>query len=122
MDGELIKLPKGVGPGPVDFAAVELDADSAFTALYTWPPVAYPLFATDRRSGQVLWSSNVWAVGDYFGGTGQGWHFVAVRSATQRLAVFGMDSRTVYVEVFDKKTGQNLCRFSTAYVRPFAQN
>ncbi len=115
-DGQLIKLPTDDGSGPVDFAAVEVAGDRTFTALYGWPPAPYQLFATDRESGAVIWSSRVWAAGEWRGYAGSGWHLVALRSAGEKLAVFGMDFRTVYVEVFDKRTGENRCRFSTAYL------
>jgi hypothetical protein len=115
-DARLIKLPTSDGSGPVDFAAVEFAGEKAFTALYGWPPAPYKLIATDLGSGEVIWSSSVWAAGDWRGYSGSGWHFVTIRSAGEKLAVFGMDFRTVYVEVFDKKTGENRCRFSTAYV------
>ncbi len=114
-DGKLITLPADKGSAPVDFAAVEFADKRAFTALYGWPPAPYKLFATDLESGEVIWSSSVWAAGDWIGYSGWGWHFVAIRSAGDKLAIFGMDSRTLYVEVFDKNTGANRCRFGTAY-------
>jgi len=114
-DRQLIKLPADDGLGPVDYAAVEFAGERAYTALYSWPPAPYRLFATDRGSGQILWSSSVWAAGNWLAYSGSGWHFVTMRSAGDKLAVFGISSRTVYAEVFDKKTGENRCRFSTAY-------
>jgi hypothetical protein len=113
-DGHLIKLPANDGLGPVDFAAVEIAPERAYTALFGWPPVPYELSATDRGSGEIVWSTRVWATGDWLSYSGTGWHFVAIRSARESVAVFGISFDSVYVEVFDKNTGKNSCRFSTA--------
>ena len=114
-DRRLIKLPAHDELGPVDYAAIEFAGERAYTALYGWPPIPYKLFATDQGSGEIIWSSSVWATGDWMNYGGSGWHFVTMTSASEKLAVFGITYRTVYVEVFDKKTGENRCRFSTAY-------
>ncbi len=115
MDGQLIKLPAADGLGIVDCASVELAAEKAFVALYGWPPTPYRLFAVDRESGKVLWSSKAWAAGNWLNYSGQGWHDVFVRFAGETLTVFGIAGSTVYVEAFDDKTGECRWRFSTAY-------
>jgi hypothetical protein len=114
-DGQMIKLPADDGLGPVGYAAVELAGERVYTALCGWPACPYNLFATEWRSGEVVWSSRVGATGDWIGYGGSRSHFVATRSAAEKVAVFGITYRTVYAEVFDERTGKNICRFSTAY-------
>ena len=45
----------------------------------------------------------------------KGWHFVDIRTRDETVAVFGISGGCAYVELFDKKTGRNQCRFSTSY-------
>lgn len=113
---EIIKLPLEGAYEFMDLAAVEFDEQRAFSALYGWPSIPYRLYATDRKSGEMLWSSSVWAAGGLFNSTGSGWHYARIHVVNERVVVFGWDHRTLYVEVFDKKAGENLCRFSTAYL------
>jgi hypothetical protein len=47
---------------------------------------------------------------------GQCWHLAEMRLAGERLVIFGVSCGVAYVEVFDKKTGEALCRFSTEYL------
>jgi hypothetical protein len=115
MDGQFIKLPAADGLGIVNCAAVELAGEKAFVALYGWPPTPYRLFAVDRASGKVLWSSKAWAAGNWLHYSGQGWHDVFVRFAGETLTVFGTAGSTVYVEAFDNMTGECRWRYSTAY-------
>jgi hypothetical protein len=114
-ESQLIKLPADDGAGPVDYASVEFADSRAYTALYGWMPIPYLLSATDRGSGEIIWSSRVWANGDRGAYTGPGRHFVTIRSTRDKIVVFGLSSfGSAYVEVFDKKTGENRCRFNTA--------
>jgi hypothetical protein len=115
QEGRTIKLPAEDGLGLVDHAAVLLVGETLYVALYGWPPNPYRLFAVDRGSGKVIWSSKVWAAGGLMSYEGQGWHVATLHSAGETLAVFGVSDGAAYVEVFDKKTGVNRCRFSTAY-------
>jgi hypothetical protein len=43
-----------------------------------------------------------------------------MRSTDETLVVFGISDNAVYVEVFDRLTGENRCRFSTAYFDDFS--
>jgi hypothetical protein len=63
----------------------------------------------------TVWSSKTWAAGNWVGYSGPGWHDVFVREAGETVAVFGVTSSAVYVETFKSETGENRCRFSTAY-------
>jgi hypothetical protein len=116
-DSQLIKLPPADGgSGPINYAAVELADEWAYTALYGPFPIPYTLSATDRGSGKIIWSSKVWANGDWGAYSGTGGHFIIIRSTREEIAVFGITSfGSAYVEVFDKKTGENRCRFCTRY-------
>jgi hypothetical protein len=114
-DGMSISVPVEDGLGPVDNAATHVDTEAVFIALYGWPPVPYRLFAIDRASKKVIWSSKVWAAGGLMNYEGQGWHFAELRLASETLTVFGISEGSAYIEVFNKKTGENRCRFSTAY-------
>jgi hypothetical protein len=116
-NSQLIKLPPADGgSGPINYAAVELADEWAYTALYGPFPIPYTLSATDRGSGKIIWSSKVWANGDWGGYSGTGGHFIIIRSTREEIAVFGITSfGSAYVEVFGKKTGENRCRFCTRY-------
>ena len=101
--------------GPVDDVAVHLETEAAYIALYGWPPIPRKLFAIDRASKKVIWSSKAWANGGLMSYQGQGWHFAEIRSAGETISLFGISEGGAYVEVFDKKSGENRCRFSTSY-------
>jgi hypothetical protein len=116
-DGIKIKLPDENGQFQVDGAAVELAGKRAFVALHGWPPIPYKLFAIDRASGAIAWSSDVRATGDLTAWDGLGWHLATIRAAEDRLVVFGVSGEAAYIEVFDIKTGVNRGRFNTFYFR-----
>jgi hypothetical protein len=109
------KLPIERGMGPVDNVAVDLNDEVAYIGLYGWPPNPYQLVAVNRTSQKVIWSSKVWAAGGLKDYEGHGWHFVEIRLTGDQLIVFGVSGACAYIETFDAKTGQNRCRFSTAY-------
>ena len=73
-DGLSIRVPLEDGLGPVDNVAVHLDTEAVYIALYGWPPIPYRLFAIDRASKKVIWSSKVWAAGGLMNYEGRGWH------------------------------------------------
>jgi hypothetical protein len=114
-DGLSIRVSAEDGLGPIDNAAVDIDTKAVYIGLYGWPPVPYRLLAIDRASKKVIWSSKVWAAGGLKGYGGQGWHFAETRLGGETLTVFGISEGSAYIEVFDKNTGENRCRFSTSY-------
>jgi hypothetical protein len=116
-DGITIKFAGAADSGAIDGAAVELACDKAFVALYGWPPIPYPLFAVDRASGRIIWSSEVRATGDLTAWDGLGFHLATMRLTGDRLIVFGVSGEAAYIEVFDIKTGVNRGRFNTFYFR-----
>ena len=113
-DGLSIRVPLEDGLGPVGNVAVHLDTEAVYIALYGWPPIPYRLFAFDRASKKVIWSSKVWAAGGLMNYEGRGWH-LANSLAGETLTIFGISEGSAYIEVFDKNTGENRCRFSTSY-------
>jgi hypothetical protein len=113
--GLLIMLPVEDRVGPVDHFALHLDGDTAYVALYAWPPIPYRLLAVNVRSGKVKWSTKVWAAGGLINYDGQGWHLAELRLTRETVAVFGISEGDAYVEVFGKESGDCRCRFSTSY-------
>jgi hypothetical protein len=120
-DSQLIKVPAGNDLGPLSRARVECTRERAYVAVYGSLSDAYPLIAVDQANGKVLWSSKVWGTskvwprGIIVNTSGSDWHVVTMRSSSETLVIFGFSSRAVYVEAFDRNTGENRCRFSTAY-------
>jgi hypothetical protein len=110
-----VRVPAEDGREFVEHATVLVDGTTVYVALYGWPPTPSRLLAVDQGSGKTLWSTKVWAAGGLIGYEGQGWHFAEMSLADDRIAVFGVSDGAAYVEVFDKKTGANRCRFSTMY-------
>jgi hypothetical protein len=118
-----IKLPAGIVLEPASYATAECVGEWAYVAVYSaLPDSRYTLFAIDQGNGKVRWSTTVWGTSRIrprgvitVGYSGSDWHVVETRSSAETLAVFGFSGSAVYVEVFDRKTGENRCRFSTAY-------
>lgn len=106
---------------PATDASVACASEWAYVAVYDSLSDAYRLFAVDQHSGSVIWSSKVWGrssvspPGVIVGRSGSDWHFANTRLSGEMLVVFGFSGQALYVEAFDRKTGKNRCRFSTAY-------
>jgi hypothetical protein len=104
-------------------ARVEVKGDMAYVALYDDEGSPYAIYAAERGKRRIIWSSKVWASGGYDkgepwverGGTGLSWQCVEMQLVGDRLGVFGISFFGAYVEVFDARTGENECRFSTSY-------
>ena len=119
---QLIKLPADDELGPVADAAVEWDGGrQVYVAVYSSFSDAYRLVAVDQGNGKVIWSSKVWGLtrimprGVIVYTSGPGWHVVSMRLSGESVVVFGFSASNVYFESFDRKTGENRCRFSTSY-------
>ena len=78
----------------------------------------YHVYAMDRKSGRIIWSSRVWSGdipfrGMISGGMAAG-RFVDLEVDDNLLTIFGLGwNGAAYIEMFDNMTGENLCRFST---------
>jgi hypothetical protein len=115
MENLSLKLAAEDGLGPVDNFATVRDGEIVYVALYGSRPTPFRLFAVNRDNARPIWSTKVWAAGGLVEYEGKGWHLAEIRLVGERLAVFGISDDSAYVEAFDKKTGANQCRFSTAY-------
>jgi hypothetical protein len=119
-DNRLIKLPIEDHSGPIENASVVCAGEWWYVALYG-SFSQYKLFAVDQGTGKVMWSSHVWGTTKVYPpgiigfGSGSDWHVATLRLSGETLVVFGFSGCAVYVEAFDRKTGENRCRFSTAY-------
>ena len=117
---ELIKVPAR-DPELVMEAAVLLDGDTAIVALYSPSSRPFRLVSIDRKGKKLNWTSEVWGPctisppGLYQFSTGLDGHVVTIRSSDKTFAVFGCSVNGVYVELFDRMTGENRCRFGSAY-------
>jgi hypothetical protein len=103
-------------------AAVCLAMERAYIAIYQWPPIPYKVLSIDLSTRRILWVSEVWAAGTFVNYEGIGWHRAEIRLVGETVAVFGVSEGCAYVETFDKATGKNLCRFSTAYLDEITRN
>ena len=100
---------------PADIAAIMLTDRNAYVAVYGSEPFPYTLFAVDRSSSKVLWSTEVRADGGSMDHTGTWWHEVQLRLNRDTLIVFGISVSVAYIEAFDAETGKGLYKFSTLY-------
>ena len=115
-NNQTIKVPAEDDFGPVDDAVAEITPDVGYVALYGWPPIPTALHAINRHTGKALWSSKIWMGGsDVDNFEGQGWHAVDMQVRGDVVILFGVSNRTAYIEAFDRKTGENRCRFGTGY-------
>jgi hypothetical protein len=115
QSGRPIKLAVEDRDGPVGEAAVLSAGGTVYVALYGSRPAPFGLLAVNRDDSGVIGRYEVWAAGGLTAFEGKGWHHVEMRVTGQALTVFGISDGAVYIEVFDRKTGENRCRFSTAY-------
>jgi len=117
VHGETIKLLKEEKPDGralVGYAAVQLEGEKGYAAVYTLASYPYNLWALDRKTSKVIWSSEVWATGG-MRITQLGWQFVQICLTPDTVAVFGISDTAAYLECFDKQTGKDRSRFCTAY-------
>lgn len=122
--GASFALPGKAPREPIhESARVNLNAGTAYVAVYGDEGTPYAVYAVARGKRRIIWSSKVWASGGYDkgqpwverGGTGLSWQCVELEVVDNRLGVFGISFFGAYVEVFDARTGKNECRFSTSY-------
>ncbi|MCH7603617.1 MAG: hypothetical protein IIB54_12705 [Planctomycetes bacterium] len=114
---EIWKVPLLERPMPPHpCARLEVTKESLFFARYPFVPIPFDLQAMDRKSGKVVWSTQVWAAGDFTGYRGPHWHYVDFVVKDEMLIVFGLSVGSMYIEKFDVKTGKNLFRFNQIYL------
>ena len=93
--------------------------DEGFVYVASCVPVPsfYDVFAIDQKTKEIIWESESWASSCLPDLTGSHWHHAELRTTQNTLIVFGSSNLEIYIEIFDKKTGKNLCRFSSAYLK-----
>jgi|GEM_PF-3182211 len=92
-----------------------ISGDLAVTALITSHGLSYPLMALDKRSGEVKWSADVWALGDG-GGSGLGDHWSNLVIENKNVYVFGIATNGLYIEAFSLQDGTVAFRFRAPLV------
>ena len=87
-----------------------------YVAIYHCLPGRYSMWCIDRKTGEVLWRTDVWVAGSLpaFSGFDNS-HVTQIMVDVDRVLVFGISSSCVYVEAFNARDGKSLFRFSTAY-------
>jgi hypothetical protein len=95
-------------------AALEIVGETAYIAFHGLTGSSYPIYAIERTTGRVTWRSDVWAGGDLPDMGGSSVHVVFIRSAGDNLVLYGV-GMAAYIEILDRKTGDNICRLSTYY-------
>jgi len=101
--------------GATSTFVIAMQADAAFVATYEDTPSEYQLVRIDVASGSRCWSASVWAAGGFTNYMGRGWHRAEVVSGRESVYVLGAASDCLYIEGFDRDSGKNILRFSTAY-------
>jgi len=86
--------------------------DRCYLALHDEVGYPYKLACLDRKTGKVVWTSDVFA---HFWGAATGHHamYVAVTEQHGKLVLFGASWTGFHVEAFQPDDGANLFRFST---------
>jgi hypothetical protein len=121
-EGQTIKLPDRSNNIAGSIGVVERVGDRAYVAVYSSGSDSYDLHCIELISGKPLWSSLAWGRSDVkprgaivVGTSKSDWHVVAMQSNAELIVLFGFSGRAAYAEAFDRQTGENRCRFSTAY-------
>lgn len=92
-------------------ATVAIDGETAYVAVYDWPPDAYTIHAFEHS--RIVWSSTVRAADGLLNYTGRGRHDVLLNISESHITVFGGSSNTIYIEMFERTTGEASFRFCT---------
>jgi hypothetical protein len=81
-----------------------------------YPEKGYPflLRSMGRKDGKAVWTAHVWAV-RRGASTGVGSHRVEILERKDSVYVFGRESHGMYLEGFDKRSGNCRFRFCTSY-------
>jgi hypothetical protein len=93
-------------PSAADSAAMLLDSDTLYAALYSELATGGQVVALDARSGTPRWTTELIALGPLHHGKYR--NRVQLRLLGGRLVVFGDEAGGRYVEVLDPATGRRL--------------
>lgn len=91
------------------------DDSQCYLAFHAGHSVFYDLFCIEIESGEVQWTSSVFAGNAIGGYSGNDFQTVTMTLRSESIVLFGASSDSMYIEEFDVETGENLCRFGTGY-------
>jgi hypothetical protein len=109
LDSILYRARNGVGRR-IEMVANE---DRAYFAIHSACASPYSIVCVERRSGDVLWQSDVWASGGLYAYEGRCWQWVDLKAGDGSVTVMGVAQDVAYVEAFSGDDGSNLFRFNT---------
>lgn len=99
-----------------DRVAGVISDDRVYVALYSLLPDIYPVHCVDITTGHTVWSAHVWA-SPLMNFNGGGFtHQAHVELTSDRVLIFGAGDYNIYIDAFDRGTGQPLWRFNSVYV------
>jgi hypothetical protein len=113
IDEDLLKTLRKKLLGPQ--LKVHIFPKKSYVAICDWCGSKYPLVCVDSESGRLLWTAEVWALGaeNFHLTTGKWKHEFQIIESRGVVGVFGRSIGGYYFEMFDQKTGNNMCRFVT---------
>jgi hypothetical protein len=101
------------GNCPYSQLSVCLGAERSYLVFHDNCPGGYGLLCLDTDTGSIDWRSDVWGQGSRTHGvSGQHSQYVSVRTADDRVIVYGAGT-SMFVEEFGSRTGKILGRFNT---------
>lgn len=115
VDQHVWRLPRNNKDSPPERAAVLIDGDVTYIALYDDIASEFPLFAITKD--KTVWQSRVW--GNRWPGSYEGGHHdnrVQLVKSEGKVYLFGVEAISAYIEAFEAASGKNLCRFATSYL------
>ena len=116
---QLLEQIKKINPRDVDLPGLTawMNAERCVFGFHDFLSSDFTLHCIERKSGKLLWSTEVW--GYFWGGfDGGGFlHWAEMRVRGDTLYLFGIDATgIVYIEAFSMKDGKNQFHFTTNYV------
>lgn len=112
---ESVLFPGSVADPQRSYASMALDKGWAYIAVPEDSLYQYKFYCTTLTDNTIKWSSHVWATGFWGNRTGSmPPPAVEIIVKDSKAIVFG-SGLVPYLEVFDAKTGANVCRFCPGY-------
>jgi hypothetical protein len=101
----------------INAAIATFDSQRAYAAMSPIDGSTFPLVCVAVGTGQILWQSDVWALGfdNVSAWGGPIYHVAEIKVHGDLVAVWGNGIGGSYVEAFDAKTGKNRLRFCTEF-------
>ena len=116
---QLLEQIKKINPRDVDLPGLTawMNAERCVFGFHWFLSSEFTLHCIERKSGKLLWSTDVW--GYFWGGFGGGGflHWAEMRIDGDTIYLFGIDATgIIYIEAFSMKDGKNQFHFTTNYV------